>query len=64
MNLTITNHKPVNAEVQVKYNTYYGDNLSIKWDPSNAAQLQKISANEFRITQILKPDQKVTYKWT
>jgi hypothetical protein len=46
MNLTITNHKPVPANILVKFNTYYGNNLSIKWDPANpVAGLSKYTAN-------------------
>lgn len=65
MNLTITNHKTVPARILVKFNTYYGNNLSIKWDPANpVAALSKYTANEYRLEQTLKPDEKVVYKWT
>jgi len=64
MNLTITNHKPVPATVRINFNTYYGDNLSVKWDSANSATLDKITASQYRIEQVLKPDQKVVYKWT
>ena len=64
MKLTVTNHKDVPAEVEVKFSTYYGDNLSIKWAASNPAKLAKQSASEYTITQILNPDEKAVYSWT
>ena len=37
MNLTINNHKDEEVEIMVIYNTYYGDNLEIKWNENNVA---------------------------
>ena len=64
MNLTVVNHKDTPAEVEVKFTTYYGDNLSAKWNSANPVQLEKISASEYHVTQVLKPDEKVSYLWT
>lgn len=30
-NITITNHKDINAEIEVRLNQYYGDNLKVSW---------------------------------
>lgn len=43
--LTIINHKDIAAEIEVVYNTYYGDNLSVKWEDSNSAKPDKISSS-------------------
>lgn len=31
MNMTITNHKDISAEIVVEYSAYYGDNLKLNW---------------------------------
>lgn len=64
MNITITNHKDIPTEVEVKISKYQGDNLSFKWDSANAAPLQQVSATELKVVQVLKANEKVTYKWT
>lgn len=35
LKFTITNHKDTEADIEVMYNTYNGDNLKITWDPQN-----------------------------
>lgn len=64
MNLTIVNHKDTPVQVQVKYTTYYGDNLSVKWEQSNGVTLEKVSASQYKFVQLLSPDVKISYKWT
>lgn len=54
MNMTITNHKDIPADIEIKINKYQGDNLSFKWDVENSAPLSKVSASELKVTQILK----------
>ena len=64
MNLTIVNHKDTPVEVEVKYNTYYGNNLSVKWESSNSVTLEKVSASQYKLVQVFAPDVKLSYKWT
>jgi hypothetical protein len=45
MMLTIRNHKRVPSTIQVKYNTYYGDNFVLTWDNSNSVGFEKLTAN-------------------
>ncbi len=52
--MTITNHKDIPADIEVKINKYQGDNLSIKWDAENSAPISKVSANEMKVVQVLK----------
>lgn len=35
MNMTITNHKDISAEIVVEYSAYYGDNLKLTWKTPN-----------------------------
>lgn len=64
MNLTIVNHKDTPVEIEVKYLTSYGSNLSVEWLQSNSVTLQKVSAGEYKFVQLLSPDVKLSYKWT
>lgn len=50
-------------EIVVIYNTYYGDNLGIRWNESNKAKLEKMNANKYRVTMKLKADEEVALKW-
>jgi hypothetical protein len=63
MKLTIRNHKKVPAKIQVKYTSYYGSNLVLSWDSSNSAGFEQISSNEYRVIQVVQPDQTIIYQW-
>ena len=64
MNLTIVNHKSVPSEIEVKFNTYYGENLELKWKEQNGAQLLKETSNLYKIVSLVQPDQTIVYEWT
>jgi hypothetical protein len=63
MNITITNHKGIPAEVEVNINQYYGDNLKIKWNTPGVA-LTKDSSNLYKFKKILQADEKFVARWT
>ena len=61
--MTITNHKDINAEIEVLFNTYLGDNLKISWDAANTAQLVKENASLSKIIFKIKANSVVSFKW-
>jgi hypothetical protein len=63
MNMTITNHKDISAEIVVEYAAYYGDNLKLNWKTPNL-NVEKVSASLYRIKKIMKPDEKFVFAWT
>ena len=63
MNLTITNHKSIAAEVEVTFNQYYGDNLRLKWS-TDKLELTKESANVYKWKKVIKPDEKFVATWS
>lgn len=62
MNLTITNHKEIPAEVEVIFNQYYGDNLKIKWN-NDGVELLKESSNTYKWKRVIQPDEKFVVSW-
>jgi predicted DNA-binding protein (MmcQ/YjbR family) len=60
--LTITNHKDIDAEIEILLSTY-GDNLKITWDPTNVASLVKANASLYKIIFKIKANQVVSLKW-
>lgn len=65
MNLTITNHKSVEAEVEVRLNGYYGDNLKVTWNAGNqGVALEKVDANNYKFRRVLKPEETFSALWT
>ncbi len=63
MNITITNHKPIPAEVEVTLNQNYGDNLKLKWT-TTGLEVTKESANVHKWKRIIQPDEKFVATWT
>lgn len=62
MNLTITNHKSIPAEVEVILYQYYGDNLKVRWS-TQGVELTKESANVFKWRKVLQADEKFVATW-
>jgi len=62
MNLTITNHKDTEAEVEVRLSSYYGDNLKLSWE-SNGVELIKETANKYKWVKTFQPDEEFAFEW-
>lgn len=62
-NITITNHKEINAEVEVRLNQYYGDNLKVQWQTSGLA-VTKESVGVYKFLKVLGPGEKFVARWT
>jgi len=56
MNMTIKNHKDIEAEVVIIFNHYRGDNLKIEWSNSNEAELEKETSSRYKWKKVLQPD--------
>ena len=61
LTLTISNKKDIAAEVVVKFNNYYGDNLKILM--AGETKLNKISSNEYRWSKILQANEVWNVSW-
>lgn len=61
--LRVTNHKDIAAEIEVLLNSYSGDSLVFTWDPTNAASFVKESATVYKCKLTIKPNEKVVLKW-
>jgi hypothetical protein len=62
LNITITNHKDIPAEIVTELSTY-GDNLRIFWKTQDL-NIEKVSATLIRIKRVFKPNEKFAYEWT
>ena len=62
MNLTVWNHKEIEAEVVVELTTYYGNNLKISWN--DETELEKVNDNLYRFKKVLKAGEQWIPKWT
>jgi len=56
MNMTVKNHKDVEAEVVIIFNHYRGDNLRIEWSNSNEVEIEKETSSRYKWKKILQPD--------
>jgi hypothetical protein len=61
LNLTVTNHKDIPAEIVVELSSY-GDNLKFTWK-TQGLDIEKVSATLVRIKRVFKADEKFTYEW-
>lgn len=62
LNMTVTNHKDVKAEVVVILTNGYADNLKISMI-GEAAAPEKVSASEYRWKKTLIPDEVWQFGW-
>ena len=62
MNMTISNHKDIQAEIVVEINNYYGDNNKFTWT-TQGLNVQKVSASLYRISRIFGAGEKTSYIW-
>jgi hypothetical protein len=62
INMTISNHKSIEAEIVVEINNYRGDNVRFTW--TNPQSVEKISASLIRIKRVLAANEKVSYLWS
>ena len=53
LNLTIWNHKSIDAEVVVEISNYYGDNDKFSWKTADL-KVERVSAQLFRISRVFK----------
>ena len=51
INMTISNHKDIQAEIVVEINNYYGDNNKFTWT-TQGLNVEKVNANLYRITRL------------
>lgn len=62
LNLTVTNHKDVQAEIVVELNINARGGPSITWK-NDGFSIEKVSASLIRLKRIFKANQKFSYLW-
>ena len=62
VNLTISNHKNIQAEIVVEINNYYGSNARFNW--INPRSVENVSATVIRIKRVFAANEKVSYLWS
>ena len=62
LNLTIANHKDIQAEIVIDISNYYGDNNRFTWVTPNL-HVEKVSAQLYRITRVFAANEKVSILW-
>ena len=63
MNLTVTNHKNTEADIEVDFSAYYNDDkFEIEWQ-SNGVELMRQSANLYKFSKKFKPDETFAFEW-
>lgn len=63
LNLTISNHKTISAEIVVELNNYYGDNNQILFK-TVGLDVEKVSAQLYRIKRVFAAGEKFSYLWS
>lgn len=62
LNLTVTNHKDIKAEIVIELSSYGGDNLKFDWQ-TTGLNIEKVNVNLQRITRVFAPNEKFSFLW-
>ena len=63
LNLTIWNHKTIDAEVVVELTNYGRDNNQFDWK-TTGLNVEKVNAGLLRISRVFKANEKMSYIWS
>ena len=55
LELSIRNHKDIEAEIVVEVTNYRGDNVRFNWD-TQGGKVYKVSSSLYQITKVFKPN--------
>ena len=63
MNLTVWNHKNIEAEIVVEFSNYYGSNLALTWRSPSDFAIENTSSSLIKLKKVFKANEKYAFLW-